>query len=127
MSIIYCSTKQATLMRRSTVLSHPFRLVFPGKSISCVLVQGLYSQHFIFFVTYELYEKTTCQNYIKFISNIISQMYKTLQLFTDLITLNSNIFTNIKNIKTLEHIFMQTQKILKMPSSLKLGFNLNRS
>jgi hypothetical protein len=51
--------KQATLTRRSTLLSVPLQLVFPPyskDSVSWDFViwdQGLYSQHFFFIVTYE--------------------------------------------------------------------------
>ncbi len=48
------------------------------------------------------------------------QMYKTLQLFTNIFTLNTKIFTSIKVIK---NTYVHKQKLLKMPSSLKLGLN----
>ncbi len=41
-------------------------------------------------------------------------MFKTLQLFTSPFTLNTNIFTNTKVIKTHTHTFKQIQKLLKM-------------
>ncbi len=50
-------------------------------------------------------------------------MDKTLKLFTGLIISNTNIFTSIKVIKTHVHKFAQSQKLLKMPRSLKLGLN----
>ncbi len=68
-------------------------------------------------------DKTTCQDKIKLISNNYFQMYKTLQLFTGLITFNTNIFTSIKFLKTYVHIFAKAKKLLKMPSSLKHGFS----
>ena len=46
----------------------------------------------------EMYEKTTCQFQIKFIANYYLQMYKTLQLITNIFTSNAN--TLIKVIKT---------------------------
>ncbi len=49
--------------------------------------------------------------------NVISQMYKTLQLFTTIFTLNTNKFTSIKVIK---NTYVQTQKLLKMLSALQL-------
>ncbi len=60
-----------------------------------------------------LYEKTTCQVYIKFITDDYLPMYNTLQLFT-------NIFTSIKVTKSTS---VQTQKYLKMPNTFKLGLN----
>jgi len=45
-------------------------------------------------------------------------MYKMLQLFKSLFILNTNLLTSIK---VIENTYMQTQKLLKMPSSLKLG------
>ncbi len=60
-----------------------------------------------------LYEKTTCQVYIKFVTNDYLPMFKTLQLFT-------NIFTSIKVTKSTS---VQTQKYLKMPNTFKLGLN----
>ncbi len=36
-NIIYFITKQATLMRRSSVLSRPLQLVFPGTAHLCVI------------------------------------------------------------------------------------------
>ncbi len=68
-------------------------------------------------------EKATCHYQIKFISDDFVQMYKTLQLFTSLIRLSTKIFTSIEKIKTHVHILTQTQKLLKLPKSLKLGFN----
>jgi hypothetical protein len=47
-----------------------------------------------------LYEKTTHQFYIKFISNDYLQMYTTLQQLTSTFPLNTNIFTSIKVICT---------------------------
>ncbi len=70
-----------------------------------------------------MYEKTTCQNYIKFISVDYLQLDIVLQLFTSSFTVNTNIFTSIKVVKTHLHIFMQTQKLFKMQSTLKLGLN----
>ncbi len=71
-----------------------------------------------------VYEKTTCQDNIKFISDNYLQMHKTLQLFTNMLTLKTNIFTSIKVIK---NMYIPTLKLLKMPSSLKLGLNKNCS
>ncbi len=67
-----------------------------------------------------MYVKTPCQNQIKFISDDYLQMCETLQLFTSLIALNANIFISIKVIK---NTYIQALKLLKMPSSLKLGLN----
>ncbi len=63
-----------------------------------------------------LYEKTTHQFYIKFISIDYLQMYKTLQQLTSTFPLNTNIFTSIKVICT-------DTKVTKMPSSLNLVLN----
>jgi hypothetical protein len=65
-------------------------------------------------------EKTTCQFQPKFISADYLLMYQTLQLFTNKFTLNTNTFTSIKVIK---NTCVQTQKLLKMQSSIKLGLN----
>ncbi len=65
-----------------------------------------------------MYEKTTCQFQIKFITEDYLQMYKTLQLFTNTFSFNTNNFTSIKVIKT-----HKDTKFFKMPSSLKLGLN----
>jgi len=46
-----------------------------------------------------LYEKISCQDQIKFITDDYLQIYKTLQLFTSLFTEITNIFTNTKAIK----------------------------
>ncbi len=46
-----------------------------------------------------LYEKTTCQFQIKLITDNYLQMCKTLQLFTNIFTLNANIFTSTKFVK----------------------------
>ncbi len=49
-----------------------------------------------------MYEKATCQNHIKFITDDYLQIYKTLQLFTSLLDklqAHTNIFTNTKVIK----------------------------
>ncbi len=51
---------------------------------------------------------------------VIYKCTKTLQLFTQIFTLNTNIFTNIDIIK---NTYVKTQKLLKIPSSLKLGLN----
>jgi hypothetical protein len=70
-----------------------------------------------------MYVKTSCQNQIKFISDIYLQLYKTLQLFMNLSTVNTGIFTNIKVIEsTCTHIYTNT-KVIKMPSLLKPGLN----
>jgi hypothetical protein len=47
-------------------------------------------------------------------------MLKAQKLVTSSITLNTTIFTNKNIIKTHTQTFVQTQKLLKMPSSLKL-------
>ncbi len=44
------------------------------------------------------------------------QMYKTLQLFKSLFTSNTSI-------KAAKNTYIKTQKLLKMPRSLKLGLN----
>ncbi len=54
-----------------------------------------------------LYEKTTYQDKIKFISDHYLQIYKALQLFTSLITINTNIFASIKN------TYLQRHKVIK--------------
>ncbi len=46
-------------------------------------------------------------------------MYKTLQLYTNTFTFNTNKFTSFKFIKNTN----VDKKLLKMPSSLKLGLN----
>jgi len=52
-----------------------------------------------------LNEKTACQDKIKFISDDYLKMCKTLKLLASLITLNKNLFTSIKLLKTHEHTF----------------------
>ncbi len=46
-----------------------------------------------------MYEKTTCQFQIKFIPEDYLQMYKTVNLFTNTFTFNTNKFASIKVIK----------------------------
>ncbi len=46
-----------------------------------------------------MYEKSTCQFQIKFITEDYFQMYKTEQLFTNTFIFNANNFTSIKVIK----------------------------
>jgi hypothetical protein len=46
-----------------------------------------------------VYEKTTCQYQMKFITKEYCQMYKTLYLFTNTFTFNINNFASIKVIK----------------------------
>ncbi len=58
------------------------------------------------------------------VSDYYLQQYKSLQLFTSLITTNTNIFRSIKVIETPVHIFIQTHKLLKMPNLLKLFVKL---
>jgi len=53
-----------------------------------------------------LYEKTTYQFQIKFITDDYVQLYKTLQLFTNTFTINTNKFISIKVIK---YTYVQTQ------------------
>ncbi len=53
-----------------------------------------------------VYENTTCQFQIKFITEDYLQLYKYLQLFTNTFTLNINICTGIKVIKS---TYIQTQ------------------
>jgi hypothetical protein len=53
-----------------------------------------------------MYEKTTCQFQIKFVAEDYLKMYKTLQPFTNIFTLNTNKFTTIKVIK---NTHVQTQ------------------
>ncbi len=61
---------------------------------------------------FDMYEKTTCQSQIKFISDDCFQKYKTFQLFTSLFTTNTNIFISIKVIKdTYTHIYINTNII----------------
>jgi hypothetical protein len=67
----------------------------------------------------KMYEKTTCQFQIKFITEDYLQMYKTLQLFTNTFSFNTNNFSSIKFLKRTH----ADTKFLKMPSSLKLGLN----
>jgi hypothetical protein len=43
----------------------------------------------------KMYGKTTCQFQIKFITEDYLQMYKTLQLFTNTFSFNTNNFTSI--------------------------------
>ncbi len=59
-----------------------------------------------------VYEKTTCQFEIKFITDNYLQMYKTLPLFTSTFTFNTNIFTIIKLLKR----HMHRHRVIKMPS-----------
>ncbi len=63
---------------------------------------------------------TTCQFQTKCTTDNHLQMYKTLQLFMNTLTLNTNIFTGIKVIK---HTYVQTQTLLKVASTLKLQLN----
>jgi hypothetical protein len=63
----------------------------------------------LFFVSVnklELYEETTFQYQIKFVTDDYLQIYKTLLLFTNIVTLNTNVFTSIKVIK---NTYVQTQ------------------
>ncbi len=53
-----------------------------------------------------MYEKTTCQFQIKFITEDYLQMYKTLKLFTNTFTFYTNKLTSIKAIK---NIYAQTK------------------
>jgi hypothetical protein len=55
-----------------------------------------------------MYEKTTCQFQIKFISEDYLQVYKTVNLFTNTFTFNTNKFASIKVIK---NTCVQTQVI----------------
>ncbi len=55
---------------------------------------------------------------------LVTIIYKCTKITTIYLTLNTIIFTSIKVIK---NIYTQTQKFLKMPSSLKLGLNENCS
>ncbi len=65
------------------------------------------------------YEKTTCQNQIKFISDNYFQIYKTLHLFTSITTLNTNTFTSIKVTKnTGTHSYTDT-KVIKNSELIK--------
>ena len=59
-----------------------------------------------------LYEKTTCQFQIKFITKAYLQMYKTLQLY---LHFNKNKFTSIKVIKTqmYRHKVIKNAKLIK--------------
>jgi hypothetical protein len=54
----------------------------------------------------KMYEKTTCQFQIKFITEDYLQMYKTLKLFTNTFTFYTNKLTSIKAIK---NIYAQTK------------------
>ncbi len=82
-----------------------------GMSAKTFLLQWLY-------IFIHLYDKTTCKFQIKFGNDDYLQIYKTLQLFTSLFTLNTNIFTSIKVIKNTN---VQTQKLFKMPTSVEFG------
>jgi hypothetical protein len=66
-----------------------------------------------------VYEKTTCQSYIKFISDDYFQIYKTLQLFTHIITLNTNILTSIKVIKNTSTPICTNTKVIKNAQLIK--------
>ncbi len=55
-----------------------------------------------------MHEKTTFQFQMKFITYDYLQMYKTLQLFTNIFTLITNIFDTINIIK---NAFVLTQKL----------------
>ncbi len=64
----------------------------------------------------------TRKKLIKFIGNDYLQLYKTLQLFTSSFTLNTNILTSIKVIKTHVHTFTHTHKSYqKCQAHLRLG------
>jgi hypothetical protein len=80
-------------------------------STACVLEGTLKlnrTEHFFKFAFIkEVYDKATCQNKIMFFGNSYLQMYKTLKLFTNLFTLNTNIFTRIKVIR---NTYIRTQK-----------------
>jgi hypothetical protein len=69
---------------------------------------------------YNMLKKTTFQFQIKFSSPDYLQMYKILQLVTNIFTLNTKIFTSI-NVN--ENTCVQTQKVIKMLCSLWLGLN----
>jgi hypothetical protein len=56
-----------------------------------------------------VYEKTTCQNQIEFITDDYLQMYKTLQLFKSLFKGITNIYKHTKT-------HLQIQELLKMTS-----------
>ncbi len=62
---------------------------------------------------------TTCPFKLKFIIVDYLQSYKTLQLFENIFTFNTNKFTTI-NVK--KHTCTDTE-VLKMLRSLKLGLN----
>ncbi len=61
--------------------------------------------------------KDYCHYKIKFISDDYLQMYKTLQLFTSLFTIITNIFTSIKVInraKIYRHSYLKCQARLRL-------------
>jgi hypothetical protein len=66
-----------------------------------------FSPSYSFFLSQSklVYEKTSCHNYIKFISDNYLLVNKTLQLFASLFTLNTNTFKSITVIK--RHIYRQ--------------------
>ncbi len=65
-----------------------------------------------------VYEKTTCEDWIKFISDDYLQMYKTLQLFMSLITFNTNDLQASKLLKCM-YTYLQRQKIIKNAKLIK--------
>ena len=70
-----------------------------------------------------MFEKTACQFQIKFITGDYLQMYKTLQLFTNTFTLNTNKFTSIKIIKKTHmcrHKVIKNTKVVKAWIKLKM-------
>ncbi len=68
-----------------------------------------------------MYKKTTCQFQIKFITEDYLQMYKTVQLFTNTFSFNTNNFSSIKVIKT----HMCRQKVFKDGKFIKTRVKLN--
>jgi hypothetical protein len=57
-----------------------------------------------------VYKKTTCQFQIKFIAEDYLQMHKTLQLFTNTFTFNTNKF---KSIQVIESTYIQQTQSFK--------------
>jgi hypothetical protein len=76
------------------------RFFFPvRKKIASDRRFGLSGGHSLYSSTAMLYKKTNCQFQIKFTAKDYLQMYKTLQLLTNIFTFNTNKFKSVKAIK----------------------------
>jgi deoxyadenosine/deoxycytidine kinase len=61
-----------------------------------------------------MYKKTACQDYLKFMSNYYSQLYKSVTISNHIYIKHKHIYKH-KAIETHKQIFTQIQKLLKMP------------